>query len=228
LNPSLPFYRGRFALLWHELPISPESELEKGCKNAVYPPRQLGEDTDPHSGEPSYFQHQEQLQGNAPSSTLGEDFDLRSGERSYSSHSHWDLMLELDDGQLLTWKLPRMTLANLLQVGHEFLGHRLPDHRQLYLDYEGPISNNRGWVKRIASGEYRVVMLGQATDSDSGEKQQSNESAGFDSPLNPLPSELVNNAVVLLITLQGQLNFKCLLRVQLTPAVNAVRIKVNG
>jgi hypothetical protein len=228
LNPSLPFYRGRFALLWHELPVSPETDLEKSCENAGYPPRQLGEDTDPHSGEPNYLQHQEELQGHAPSSTLREDSDLRSGERSYGSHSHWDLMLELDDGQLLTWKLPPMTLANLLQVGHEFLGHRLPNHRQVYLDYEGPISNNRGWVKRMASGEYRVVMLGQAAESNSGEKQQSSVSSGFDLPLDPLPSELVNNAVVLLITLQGQRDFTCLLRVQLTPAENEVRIKVSG
>jgi hypothetical protein len=29
---------------------------------------------------------------------------------------------------------------------------RLPDHRPIYLDYEGPLSGNRGKVSRVASG----------------------------------------------------------------------------
>ena len=29
---------------------------------------------------------------------------------------------------------------------------RLPDHRRKYLDYEGPISSNRGFVSRVAAG----------------------------------------------------------------------------
>lgn len=33
------------------------------------------------------------------------------------------------------------------------LVQKLPDHRRLYLHYEGPISNDRGFVQRIATGE---------------------------------------------------------------------------
>jgi hypothetical protein len=34
---------------------------------------------------------------------------------------------------------------------------RLPDHRLTYLDYEGPISGNRGTVTRIDRGDYRQI-----------------------------------------------------------------------
>jgi hypothetical protein len=33
-----------------------------------------------------------------------------------------------------------------------FLATRLPDHRSLYLDYEGEVSQGRGHVERVASG----------------------------------------------------------------------------
>jgi hypothetical protein len=37
-------------------------------------------------------------------------------------------------------------------VGPTTQFQRLPPHRRLYLDYEGPISGSRGHVRRIASG----------------------------------------------------------------------------
>ena len=63
--------------------------------------------------------------------------------------SHWDLMLEAD-GVLRTWALARMPDA----VTEQFV-ERLPDHRLAYLDYEGPVSGNRGAVTRWDSGEFR-------------------------------------------------------------------------
>jgi len=33
----------------------------------------------------------------------------------------------------------------------------LPDHRLAYLDYEGPVSRNRGTVRRFDRGEYTLV-----------------------------------------------------------------------
>jgi len=53
---------------------------------------------------------------------------------------HWDFMLE-KEGVLKTWKLsvpPRV--GQLLTAELSF------DHRLIYLDYEGPISDNRGSV----------------------------------------------------------------------------------
>ena len=67
--------------------------------------------------------------------------DLRAG-------LHFDLMFELDS-QLVTFALPRVSQeSNTLQV------ERLPDHRIVYLTYEGEISNNRGHVKQWDAGTY--------------------------------------------------------------------------
>lgn len=61
---------------------------------------------------------------------------------------HWDLMLE-SEGVLWTWALPELPRANI-SVHCE----RLADHRIAYLDYEGPISGDRGEVRRVMSGEF--------------------------------------------------------------------------
>lgn len=62
---------------------------------------------------------------------------------------HWDLMLEAD-GQLLTWEV---TFA--LDGQRSGRVRQLPDHRIEYLDYEGPISGNRGRVSRCQAGTFR-------------------------------------------------------------------------
>lgn len=62
---------------------------------------------------------------------------------------HWDLMLE-HEGQLLTW-----ALSEELAPGKNIVAKALDDHRIEYLDYEGEISNDRGSVSRVSSGEYR-------------------------------------------------------------------------
>ena len=61
---------------------------------------------------------------------------------------HFDLMLEPEaGGQLLTWELPEFPL-----IGKEYIVRQLAPHRPAYLDYEGPISGERGEVKRAAVG----------------------------------------------------------------------------
>lgn len=74
---------------------------------------------------------------------------------SLGKRSHWDLMLERD-GVLLTW--------NLLQLPIAWGGNaetleatRLANHRIAYLDYEGPVSDNRGTVSRVEQGKYKVL-----------------------------------------------------------------------
>ena len=37
--------------------------------------------------------------------------------------------------------------------------HRLPNHRSLYLDYEGPVSENRGNVTKLATGTLEWLEL---------------------------------------------------------------------
>lgn len=65
---------------------------------------------------------------------------------------HWDLMLE-HNGVLLTWQLPQNPLfAGALPMP----ARRIADHRPIYLSYEGPISGDRGTVRRIAGGVLQI------------------------------------------------------------------------
>lgn len=95
---------------------------------------------------------------------------------------HWDLLLEVSDHQrpttasgrddasyrsdvagrlvrqhhrpsrLATWALERPPTP-----GTTIAARRLPDHRRLYLDYEGPISGDRGGVTRWDAGQYEPI-----------------------------------------------------------------------
>lgn len=62
-------------------------------------------------------------------------------------HLHWDLLLEAG-AAALTWRL-----AEPPRPGTRFEAERILDHRLLYLDYEGPISGNRGHVLRWDAGK---------------------------------------------------------------------------
>lgn len=63
--------------------------------------------------------------------------------------SHWDFMLEAG-GALRTWALSCAPDGLTEQVADE-----LPDHRIAYLDYEGPVSGDRGQVTRWDTGDFR-------------------------------------------------------------------------
>lgn len=70
---------------------------------------------------------------------------------------HFDWMLARDDdGPLLTFRLDR----DISRDGEPFEGELLPDHRRAYLEYEGPISGNRGSVARVAQGRCEVKQEG--------------------------------------------------------------------
>jgi hypothetical protein len=64
---------------------------------------------------------------------------------------HWDFMLEVN-GVLRTWRLPQAPAD-----GREMVAEALGDHRLAYLDYEGPVSNKRGSVKRWDRGQYEAM-----------------------------------------------------------------------
>lgn len=66
---------------------------------------------------------------------------------------HFDLMLEVEpEAPLRTWALDAMPEPGRLRTARG-----LPDHRRVYLEYEGPVSGDRGTVRRIDRGTYRVV-----------------------------------------------------------------------
>jgi hypothetical protein len=82
--------------------------------------------------------------------------------------SHWDFMLESDDS-LRTWALGRLPRAwhsaqlrtvdrhpecPSLSASDVVDAEQLGAHRLAYLDYEGPVSGDRGEVTRIDRGEY--------------------------------------------------------------------------
>jgi len=63
---------------------------------------------------------------------------------------HWDIMLELG-GVLKTWRLPAPPPEDSRQA------ISIGDHRLAYLDYEGPVSGQRGTVKRWDAGTYETL-----------------------------------------------------------------------
>lgn len=68
-------------------------------------------------------------------------------------NEHWDLMLEQGD-ILLTWKL----LKEPIDPGSlPIEALKIQDHRIAYLDYEGPISRDRGHVTRIDAGRCEIL-----------------------------------------------------------------------
>jgi hypothetical protein len=68
-----------------------------------------------------------------------------------SRGTHFDLMLEVG-GMLRTWSIPELPVSGKLIQAEALL-----DHRLAYLDYEGPVSDNRGSVSRVDEGEYEVL-----------------------------------------------------------------------
>jgi hypothetical protein len=64
---------------------------------------------------------------------------------------HWDFMLE--SGVVLrTWRL-----ASMPATGQIIAATALGEHRLAYLDYEGPVSGNRGAVTQWDRGEFDPV-----------------------------------------------------------------------
>ncbi len=64
---------------------------------------------------------------------------------------HYDFMLERE-GVLKTWAIDAWPTPGL-----DLPARRLPDHRIAYLDYEGPVSGDRGNVLRLSFGFYETV-----------------------------------------------------------------------
>ena len=64
---------------------------------------------------------------------------------------HWDFMLE-KEAILRTWRLARAP-----DEAGPTEAAPLADHRLAYLEYEGPVSGNRGSVRRFDRGEYTLV-----------------------------------------------------------------------
>jgi len=72
-------------------------------------------------------------------------------EHAQSAGRHWDFMLESGD-TLATW-----SLATPPTMPGKQSALALADHRLTYLDYEGPVSGDRGNVMRWDAGSYELM-----------------------------------------------------------------------
>jgi hypothetical protein len=66
---------------------------------------------------------------------------------------HFDIMVErTPGGQLATWRSPDWPITSPTEVTP------LRDHRRFYLDYQGSIAGERGYVSQAAWGECEVQI----------------------------------------------------------------------
>lgn len=66
---------------------------------------------------------------------------------------HFDLLIEQEPGveRVWTWRLSSHPITAATRI------ERLPDHRRMYLDYEGLVSRGRGRVARVWSGAIELI-----------------------------------------------------------------------
>ena len=70
---------------------------------------------------------------------------------------HWDFLFE-ETTACKTFSVAQEAAEELQRTGAvECFATQLADHRLAYLDYEGPVSGNRGYVERLDHGTYEVV-----------------------------------------------------------------------
>jgi len=74
-------------------------------------------------------------------------------EHIQKNSCHWDLMLQQENA-LITWQIP---LCPSQWHGKPVPCRKIFDHRLKYLTYEGPLSQNRGFVKIYAAGNYQIL-----------------------------------------------------------------------
>ena len=75
---------------------------------------------------------------------------------------HWDLLLE-DAETARTWRLLECPARWLVDPSITLVAEAIADHRLMYLDYEGPVSRERGRVVRWDHGE--VEWLAESESS---------------------------------------------------------------
>ncbi len=75
---------------------------------------------------------------------------FHSGHKTETDH--YDFMIE-DQQELLTWRVLQPDLEKLIN-GQQITATRINNHRREYLDFEGPISCDRGQVAIFDQGSY--------------------------------------------------------------------------
>ena len=79
-------------------------------------------------------------------------------EHTVGDDTHWDFLVETAESEKLTsWRL----LGNPLTATGPVLAQPIADHRRLYFDFEGELSDGRGSVRRLDRGEAEVIAEAQ-------------------------------------------------------------------
>jgi hypothetical protein len=81
---------------------------------------------------------------------------------------HWDLLVELPGQErLATWRLCK----NPIETDVPIPAVRIQDHRRIYLEFEGPLTGDRGSVCRIDRGEAQLRSLPAAANCATSDAQ---------------------------------------------------------
>lgn len=80
------------------------------------------------------------------------------------SESHFDLFLEHSlEEKLWTWQIKETKAVELAASGKinsfQIQALRTFDHRRVYLDFEGEISDNRGYIQKSTTGIWNQVSI---------------------------------------------------------------------
>jgi hypothetical protein len=81
-------------------------------------------------------------------------------QRQNCRGDHFDLLIDPGgDALLWTWETDQNVFENDGN-SNRITATRLPDHRRVYLDFEGPLSGDRGEVKRQLFGTFVTSQCG--------------------------------------------------------------------
>ena len=74
---------------------------------------------------------------------------------------HWDLLIEAGE-TARTWRLLESPARWLSALATEVAAESIAAHRLMYLDYEGPVSRERGQVARWDHGQAEWLSAGES------------------------------------------------------------------
>ncbi|MCY2976121.1 MAG: hypothetical protein NTW52_15810 [Planctomycetota bacterium] len=137
----------RFVILWHAMP--PKKPIV-GLGNAEPMALATGYALSPKAS--AYVSEIKLAASYALSPGTSVDGSEKQGIQAENRASHFDLMLE-KNGRLATFELFQLPIP-----GERFPVRRLAEHRIDYLDYEGPISGDRGHVTQWTAGHYLTAV----------------------------------------------------------------------
>lgn len=72
----------------------------------------------------------------------------------HPEQTHWDLLLTCPGPAPQRWPTFSIPLPAQWKPGLNTIAGRLPDHRSVYWQYQGPVSQNRGYIQPLDAGRF--------------------------------------------------------------------------